>query len=358
VWPGDANDDLEANHYDVLDIGLNYGRQGPKRDSISSLWIGHQSTPWSASSKGVNNMHADCNGDGMINYMDTSVVTENFAYSHYRQFKTKAEGAELSLVIEGDVEPGEAVTIDVIAGDDITPLTMYGLGFELVLDAEEVDISTATVSWANSWLDDEGDEPIVEASTHVDNWGNDDIEDGEDLWADDWLEEDEDDILLTYSAIDEAETAVMVTTTKKDGRNVTDAGVIATVTVMVKPDIAADVLGASVFSSGGVKADGSQVEFVNDQIYVEVEKTAAPEFELSDLKVFPNPSTGEVRFYLSLNDLHDIQIIDISGRLVYYDNQVSGGLKKLDLSALDAGLYTISVNGDNIMQRARLQIAK
>ena len=61
---------------------------------------------------------------------------------------------------------------------------------------------------------------------------------------------------------------------------------------------------------------------------------------------------------MSLNDLHDIQIIDISGRLVYYDNQVSGGLKKLDLSDLDAGLYTISVNGDNIMQRARLQIVR
>ena len=127
---------------------------------------------------------------------------------------------------------------------------------------------------------------------------------------------------------------------------------------MVKPDIEADVLGATVFSSGGVKADGSQVEFANDQIYVEVEKTHAPEFELSDLEVFPNPSTGEVRFYLSLNDLHDIQIMDMSGRLVYYDSQVSGGLKKLDLSALDAGLYTISVNSASTMQRARFQIIR
>ena len=355
VWPGDANNDLEANHYDVLQIGLNYSQQGPKRDSVSNLYIGHSSSNWSTQQvDGTNNMHADCNGDGIINAKDTIAITQNFARSHYRQYRKNAEGAELSLVIEGDVVPGASVSIDVIAGDDIVPLSMYGIGFELVFNDDEIDYSTVSVSWSDSWLDDESEEAAVEdwgnedieegEDLTVDDWGNQDIEEGEDLWADSWLDDEADTSFLEYSALDEVNSVLYVSGTRLDRRNVTGSGIIASIIYMVPSDFQGSELSLAIYTDGGVSVEGDDIEFTNDEIVVDVQKPDTDALVYKELKMYPNPTSGVVNIYLSMNELHHIKIFDLVGRLVI-DNQLTGGLQPIDLSGFESGIYQVVVNG-------------
>jgi PKD repeat protein len=368
VWPGDANNDLEANHYDLLQIGLNYGRQGPRRDSISNNWIGHGSTEWSTfQADSTNNRHADCNGDGIVTSKDLDAIDQNFAYSHFRQYKTSAEGAELSLVVEGDIIPGESVSIDVIAGDDITPLQMYGIGFEIGFDEAQVDITNAVVSWNDSWLDDESEESVI------DEWGGDEDEESDDffaddwiddeelggneeeLWADDWIDDEQDTEFMNYDRPDLENALLMISGTRLDKRNVTGNGTLCTIEFMINPDFEGDSLEIGLFSNGGVAATGDEIDLENDQIIVAVEKVNNV-FEVKNLNVFPNPSTGSIQFHLSMNDLHHIQVMDLSGRVVFDQENVQGGLVQLDLSNLHFGMYTIITKSEHAWSREKIEI--
>ncbi len=166
VWPGDANKDLEANHYDIMTIGLNFGMQGPARDSISNRWIGHFAQDWATYQlSGVNNKHGDCNGDGVINWSDTVAIHQNFAYSHYEQPGSKADE---NWIIEFDWSDSKAVTRrkgKVQLGPPVkgTKANIYALGYEIeILGAgDSLLYSQTTVNFDDNWLGSSGSDLIA-----------------------------------------------------------------------------------------------------------------------------------------------------------------------------------------------------
>ena len=46
VWPGDVNEDLIVDNNDLLNIGVEYGKTGYARSSISNTWQGYTCTNW------------------------------------------------------------------------------------------------------------------------------------------------------------------------------------------------------------------------------------------------------------------------------------------------------------------------
>ncbi|TXT28255.1 MAG: hypothetical protein FD136_2023, partial [Chitinophagaceae bacterium] len=165
VWPGDANYSLEANHYDLLSIGLNYGLSGPVRDSVSTRWIGHFGTDWStAMPNGINKKHSDCNGDGVVDLTDLEAIKQNFAYSHpYQPGKTsKYNAANPDLYFEitdADIAPGSTVEVSIMAGRD--SISLYGIGFEVKIDMDKVKQNSVNNSFADSWLGNSSTELIT-----------------------------------------------------------------------------------------------------------------------------------------------------------------------------------------------------
>ncbi len=149
VWPGDANLDLEANHYDILPIGLHYGETGPKRDEVASEWRGYESQNWSKNLWGdVNNKHGDANGDGIIDLTDIEIVEQNFAYSHPWQPRATTKN-QLSIDWDvDDIDVGETAVLTVLIPDSID-VTMYGLGFEIDLDPSVFDYNSITYDFSN-----------------------------------------------------------------------------------------------------------------------------------------------------------------------------------------------------------------
>jgi hypothetical protein len=68
----------------------------------------------------------------------------------------------------------------------------------------------------------------------------------------------------------------------------------------------------------------------------------------NELTLYPNPTTGMVNLSLDLNadGQVNVEVFDISGRMVYSDSEnVIGGKinKAIDLSGLDKGVYFVKV---------------
>src|SRR5690606_34659222 len=136
VWPGDANDDLIANIFDIFPIAIHYGASEYARDSISNLWIGHNCQPWNISIyNGSNLAHADCNGDGDINWDDFNAIILNYGLTHVRSQGTNSRSGEPVLALIPDKSiyiPGETVTIEIQTGDATNPVNeLYGVALML-----------------------------------------------------------------------------------------------------------------------------------------------------------------------------------------------------------------------------------
>ncbi|PCH69983.1 MAG: hypothetical protein COC01_00025 [Bacteroidetes bacterium] len=155
IWPGDANNSLESNHYDLLTIAVNIDEQGPARDSVSTRWIGQFSDDWSTlQPDGTNDKYSDCNGDGIIDTNDINIIIQNFAYSHpYNPGKRKKNQSNPDLyfeILSGDVAPGTTVEIAIMLGRDT--LSINGIGYELNVGQDIITNGSMSVAYDKCWV--------------------------------------------------------------------------------------------------------------------------------------------------------------------------------------------------------------
>ena len=161
VWPGDADDNLTANNFDVLALGLAYGHSATARPIMGNLWEPYFSFDWPDSIPGgINEKHQDCNGDGIVNHDDTLAIVENYGETHS---KTSPSGTPNTLTMNpplylaidgGSVSDGDTLTVGIYLGDAVQPVNdIYGLAFSVSYDPALVD-STAPVrvDFTGGWL--------------------------------------------------------------------------------------------------------------------------------------------------------------------------------------------------------------
>ncbi|MBV1888126.1 MAG: T9SS type A sorting domain-containing protein, partial [Urechidicola sp.] len=68
-------------------------------------------------------------------------------------------------------------------------------------------------------------------------------------------------------------------------------------------------------------------------------------FELSTVKIYPNPSFGNI-INITANEIIDVTVFDILGKQVLKD-QVNRNVNQLDISALNKGIYLIRLKTEN-----------
>jgi hypothetical protein len=97
--------------------------------------------------------------------------------------------------------------------------------------------------------------------------------------------------------------------------------------------------------------DGGNNFYIDNIRFGQGTDVSLAEFGASDLKIYPNPSQGNLN--IKLSDLLDrrlnIEIVDLSGRLVY-SNSLQTESSSLDLElnlSLTPGLYLINIKGEN-----------
>ena len=65
---------------------------------------------------------------------------------------------------------------------------------------------------------------------------------------------------------------------------------------------------------------------------------------LSSFKLFPNPTTGLITIDSPELFLSNINIFDVSGKLIFSDEQVNSNTKNIDISSFSNGIYFIQIN--------------
>jgi hypothetical protein len=90
-----------------------------------------------------------------------------------------------------------------------------------------------------------------------------------------------------------------------------------------------------------------------DTVNVNVSGVGINENKFNSIKVYPNPSTGNISFELSNSDVTElnIKVIDVTGKIVF-DKTINSGERMFNLG-LDApnGIYMLFINDPNTNQR-------
>jgi hypothetical protein len=322
VWPGDANKDGIANNLDVLAIGMAFGATGAVRPNASLIWIGQPASNWvDTLSNGTNYKHADCNGDGLINYSDTSAVALNYQLTHaHKPLSAVSNPADPDLFLLSSTKQvasgGSWVTVLFNLGSSVVQANqVYGLAFTLNLsDPSLIDSASISCTALNSWLGTPGINLF--SLTHRE---------------------------LKVGQIDAA-------ITKTDQLNSTGSGTIGKLRFRTSGKLSGTASSAPlVLSFSGVHMITSKgvilpVNLLADTLLVTdtAQITAVfPEFMQTHFSVWPNPSKG-IYYIESLGQetVKELIVMNIFGKEILH---LYKSMKEIDLSEQAEGVYFLNI---------------
>ena len=166
VWPGDCNSDMVCNNFDILNIGLGFGNNGPARAQSGNLWAPAFCTDWNKFfASGVNYKHADCNGDASIDIIDTAAVYQNYGMTHLKAWMVPPYvlgNPNFYLEIAPDTfGVNKTLDINIMLGEVSQPIdSIYGIAFTIKFDTALVK-SIDTLDFSNCWIGTVGTDLIA-----------------------------------------------------------------------------------------------------------------------------------------------------------------------------------------------------
>lgn len=325
IWPGDANNDLVANHYDILPIGVGHGTSGPQRPNASTNWVGQSGPSWpNAFTGGLNYKFADCDGDGTIDTADVSVVNQNFGLTHnrYNPYARQPANADLRVAItEDSLRPGDVVNAQVLFGDSSNLFTAYGVAFSLIIDPAVIDASSMDLTFQSNWLVPQGID-----FTHQDGNGN----------------------------LHAANVGI-------DRTNKTGGGIIANLTFQIRSDaqvLPGTLLPLAFADVRAIDVGQSAITIVSGVDEVPLADVIGgiddPSIEYS---VVPNPAKDVVEVRSSV-PFDGIELMNALGQRMWVPVSLIGNRATLNTTSLDAGVYHLTVIVDGQQQTTSLVIQR
>ena len=310
VWPGDANDDSIVNNYDILAIGIAYGATGPSRPDASIIWQAQCDYAWTNSFLGgVNFVQADCNGDGIINDLDTLAVAAN--YGLIKSARAFSRQGNFTLQVFTDRNTyfiGDTVNGYLLLGDSINPANnIYCIAYT-VNAGSAVKPNSFLISQASSWLLSSGN-----GLEFIKQFG--------------------------YSDVEMAQTRI-------NHNNTSGFGKIALFTFIVDTGFAGGS-GYVITTTNALclnnQGDTLGVNLLADTITINNIVTGTTAFESGEIKVYPNPTTGYVTVQLFASQRTEItsEVYNDLGQLILSKNTDASTL--LDLSPFPSGIYIVKV---------------
>ncbi|MEO8151251.1 MAG: T9SS type A sorting domain-containing protein [Bacteroidia bacterium] len=337
VWPGDANYDLQADNKDLLQIGLAYGNTGPVRPSASSVWIAQPAPDWSNwFNIGVNQKHADCDGNGIIDANDTIPIMLNYGLTHLLkqviipQVNTLAP--DLYLVITQDTTGlTDSVFVNVMCGTATDPVdSIYGLAFRLYYDSALVDTSSIFFDVNNSFIGTTG----TNAISINKNFG-----------------------------VGYADFAI----TRTDHINASGFGPVCVMGIVTTDNVAGKMITpvntVLRFSLGDVYALTANenpvvLDAFGDSIFIDSTMTGINNLSWEhEVKVYPNPVNNYFTVASSLTNILKISMLNQFGEVIY-KNEKPRLPQRINISNITNGIYFLRIESKEGVMYKKIEIIR
>lgn len=332
VWPGDANNDRIAHHYDLLNIGLGFGKRGPKRANVNIEWKGNKAEDWDvAFNNGLNSKYADCNGDGIINEGDRLAIVENYGLTHGEideevNSETDLNAPPVFVDMTGlESLPGlSPFRIPIVLGQELDPVeNVYGIAFSVEFDPEIINPESILVEFPATWFG----EPDVN-------------------------------VLTLYKLIKD-ENKIEIAITRTDHNNVSGFGPIAYIRGII--DDIAGIKGTEIEINKTKALTKAGVEIPLNGLIQKFEVGNKEDREvgkhdlLRNLRVYPNPASREVRISNSFAmPVNGVEILQANGTRLR-KLEVDGD--RVSLGNLPEGMYIIKIEiGDYIVHKKIIKV--
>jgi len=332
VWPGDANYDGKVDMNDLLSVGVAYGDTGARRQNASDNWFGQSCDDWSKSfTNGVNHKNADCDGNGVVDSSDLSVISLNYSKTHLKTAPVATGNPNdppLNIAFSKDsAMAGDTVQAVISLGSKAIPASdVYGVAISVGYGtASPAKYNSADFS--NSWL-----------GTYHKN-------------------------MVSLIVNDSVNQAINIGITRTDHNNASGYGEIGAVSITMPDNLGGkrevkQMVKFNIETYKAISANENDVPLnpIGDSILLYQYKTSgiAPyKFNSSDFKIYPNPANDVLHVQTNNNPVNTVNIEDVLGNIVY--SSISSGSQQVDLpiSTLSKGIYIINISTTKGMIRSR-----
>ncbi|MCI5057458.1 MAG: T9SS type A sorting domain-containing protein [Flavobacteriales bacterium] len=339
VFPGDANNDGVANMLDFLTIGQHFGQKGFSRASSSILWVGQPSINWfDTIHNGQNMKHVDCDGNGIIDFVDTTAVLFNYSLTHnktgelFSNFSTINPPISVEAITDTS-GTGDDAGITIKIGDLSTVVdSAYGISISLSFQDDMIQDGSFGIDASSSWLGDPNTNMMTAVYEHT---GSGQVDIG---------------------------------LTRYDLQNVAGHGPVFDLIFKVEDQLPnGDTAGVVVFdlvnidiktvvdTGVAVSIDSANWDSVNvkdDPIVVGTQMNSH-----FDFRIWPNPSNDYINIFSNSRNNQEIQILNLLGKSVYA-TQNTKDLERIDISGFESGTYFIKISEDQNLLKTVLLIKK
>jgi len=316
VWPGDANFDNISNHFDLLNIGLTYGIEGPGRKLSGDDWFATEGPDWAGFFEdGINYKHTDCNGDGVVNLLDIEVIEGNYGLTHgeYVEFNP-VESNELDPVLyldlpeANEIMEGATIQIPIILGSDDIPVEeIYGLAFTIEFQDGVFLNNSFEIEIIDSWLGDPSEN--LEYIVHNDS----------------------------------NESKLEMAITRTDHINTSGGGVIGFAIGIIDDLAGKTSVETSINGIKGIDYSERIIPLNGPVDSVSLITSTTPVELDQQLEVFPNPVNETLNVFTSGQyDVLSMKIYNVLGQQIKEIN-VSGQHEQINTSLIENGLYILQV---------------
>lgn len=310
VWPGDANADAVANHFDLLNLGLAFGSEGPQRNVQGFEWTGLAASNWDQSfNSQLNFKHADTNGDGVVDNADLQALEINFGETHGNPsapvFLGGTENDPPFYVDfpQGGIAAGQ-FSAPVLLGTEANPVhNLYGIAFTLKFDPEVLDPESIQLKYDPSWLG------VMNVN------------------------------LLTFDKTFAQDGLIQMALVRTDQNNVSGHGQVAEIIGIIDNIAGKEQISIEIQNVRAIRENEVLIPLYRPVEVADILNNITEAGENGKLNVFPNPASQMI--YISHMDglvIESVELTDMNGRQVIFENTQTN---RLDLTRLSAGVYTL-----------------
>ncbi|MFM1875229.1 MAG: hypothetical protein RL266_966, partial [Bacteroidota bacterium] len=327
VWPGDANSDNIVTNADALYLGLAFNQTGPVRPSATLNWVGQPCPDWTFNFavNNVNLKHADCDGNGIVNFDDTLAIDFNYLNTH-NKFEGLSMGGNPPIWIEATPDTvglEQAIDIIVHLGTASQPVdSLHGVSFSLTFNESLLEENGFTVDFDNCVLGTAGNDVL----TFQKSFFNDGVID--------------------------------LAVTRNTLQNFQGYGPIAHARIVTTDNLSGmHDLPITISNAFGLTASETEVALtaVPDTIVIDPNKVGIDEEAFADLIVYPNPNNG--RFTITGVASGSLTVLNALGQTVRTEQLVSTE-SNVDFSEMKAGVYTLRLETEKGTAVRRIQILR